>query len=417
MKFLLSLILLITILDSFGQHQVSEIVIQGNQKTKIGAIKRLITLRQHSSLDSLILEEDIKRLKRLPSMAHAYYQVHKVEDGYKIVYGVEENFTTIPSVNIFTTNDEEFAYRLGLYEFNFLGRNIILGGLYQNDIYNSYGVNFRAPFLFNRNFGLAINYNNLTTEEPVFLENGTADYKYNNTSYEILGLYQFSFNHRIELGANYFNEDYEYKSGATADGVPQDFNVNKLLFKGIYDYDNLNYHFQYIEGYRSMLNLQYVISTENILPDFLIGWNDFFYFKRIGNRGNWANRLRLGLATNDNTPFAPFAVDNNLNIRGVGNTIDRGTGVIVLNTEYRYTLIEKNWFVLQSNAFVDGGSWRNPGGDFGDFGDAQNLRIYPGLGIRFIHKKIFNAIIRIDYGYGITEDATNGFVFGIGQYF
>ena len=243
MKFLLSLILLITILDSFGQHQVSEIVIQGNQKTKIGAIKRLITLRQHSSLDSLILEEDIKRLKRLPSMAHAYYQVHKVEDGYKIVYGVEENFTTIPSVNIFTTNDEEFAYRLGLYEFNFLGRNIILGGLYQNDIYNSYGVNFRAPFLFNRNFGLAINYNNLTTEEPVFLENGTADYKYNNTSYEILGLYQFSFNHRIELGANYFNEDYEYKSGATADGVPQDFNVNKLLFKGIYDYDNLNYHF------------------------------------------------------------------------------------------------------------------------------------------------------------------------------
>ena len=417
MKFLLSLILLITILDSFGQHQVSEIVIQGNQKTKIGAIKRLITLREHKSLDSLILEEDIKRLKRLPSMAHAYYQVHKVEDGYKIVYGVEENFTTIPSVNIFTTNDEEFAYRLGLYEFNFLGRNIILGGLYQNDIYNSYGLNFRAPFLFNRNFGLAINYNNLTTEEPVFLENGTADYKYNNTSYEILGLYQFSFNHRIELGANYFNEDYKYKSGATANGIPQDFNVNKLLFKGVYNYDNLNYHFQYIEGYRSTLNLQYVISTENILPDFLIGWNDFFYFKRIGNRGNWANRLRLGLATNDNTPFAPFAVDNNLNIRGVGNTIDRGTGVIVLNTEYRHTLIEKNWFVLQSNAFVDGGSWRNPGGDFGDFGDAQNLRIYPGLGIRFIHKKIFNAIIRIDYGYGITEDATNGFVFGIGQYF
>ena len=417
MKFLLSLILLITILDSFGQHQVSEIVIQGNQKTKIGAIKRLITLREHNSLDSLILEEDIKRLKRLPSMAHAYYQVHKVEDGYKIVYGVEENFTTIPSVNIFTTNDEEFAYRLGLYEFNFLGRNIILGGLYQNDIYNSYGLNFRAPFLFNRNFGLAINYNNLTTEEPVFLENGTADYKYNNTSYEILGLYQFSFNHRIELGANYFNEDYKYKSGATANGIPQDFNVNKLLFKGVYNYDNLNYHFQYIEGYRSTLNLQYVISTENILPDFLIGWNDFFYFKRIGNRGNWANRLRLGLATNDNTPFAPFAVDNNLNIRGVGNTIDRGTGVIVLNTEYRHTLIEKNWFVLQSNAFIDGGSWRNPGGDFGDFGDAQNLRIYPGLGIRFIHKKIFNAIIRIDYGYGITEDATNGFVFGIGQYF
>jgi hypothetical protein len=34
--------------------------------------------------------------------------------------------------------------------------------------------------------------------------------------------------------------------------------------------------------------------------------------------------------------------------------------------------------------------------------------------VRFIHKKIFNAIFRIDYGYGVTKDATQGLVFGIG---
>jgi hypothetical protein len=39
---------------------------------------------------------------------------------------------------------------------------------------------------------------------------------------------------------------------------------------------------------------------------------------------------------------APFAVDNNINLRGVGNIIDRGT--VVLNSEYRHTLFEKiNW--------------------------------------------------------------------------
>ena len=110
-------------------------------------------------------------------------------------------------------------------------------------------------------------------------------------------------------------------------------------------------------------------------------------------------------------------MDNNLNIRGVGNVIDRGTAALVLNTEYRHTLFEKDWFVLQGNVFVDGGTWRNPGGDFGDFSDSENLRIYPGLGFRFIHKRIFNTVFRIDYGYGVTRDATNGFVFGIGQYF
>ena len=125
----------------------------------------------------------------------------------------------------------------------------------------------------------------------------------------------------------------------------------------------------------------------------------------------------MGLSSNDNTPFAPFSVDNNVNIRGVGNTIDRGTGVVVYNTEYRYTILDKNWFVLQGNAFVDAGSWRQPGGEFSDFVKSENIKIYPGLGLRFMHKKIFNAIFRIDYGYGITTNATRGFVFGIGQYF
>ena len=166
------------------------------------------------------------------------------------------------------------------------------------------------------------------------------------------------------------------------------------------------------------MNFQHVTSRDEAqLPTFTIGWNDFQYFKRSGEKGNWASRLRVGLSTNNDTPFAPFAVDNNINIRGVGNVIDRGTGALVLNTEYRQTLYEKGWFALQGNAFVDLGSWRNPGGDFGDFVETQNVLVYPGLGLRFIHKKIFNAIFRIDYGYGVSDNATRGFVFGIGQYF
>ena len=207
------------------------------------------------------------------------------------------------------------------------------------------------------------------------------------------------------------------KLGATNPNIPQNLKVHKLLYKLIYEYNDLNYDFQYVEGIKNTFNFQYVTSRDDILPEFLIGWNDFSYFKRFGQKGNWASRLRLGVSTNNDSPFAPFSVDNNLNIRGVGNTIDRGTAAIVLNTEYRQTLYEKGWFVLQGNAFVDAGTWRNPGGDFGDFSDAQNLRVYPGLGLRFIHKKIFNAIFRIDYGFGITEGGTQGLVFGIGQYF
>jgi outer membrane protein insertion porin family len=194
-------------------------------------------------------------------------------------------------------------------------------------------------------------------------------------------------------------------------------NVNKHLLKLIYDYEDIAYFYHYLDDFRSNFNFQYVGSSDAALPEFLIGFNDFSYYKRIGNCGNWANRLRLGLASNVDSPFAPFTADNNLNIRGVGNTIDCGTGAIVFNTEYRHTLVDKKWFVLQSNVFIDGGFWRNPGGNFSDFLDNENLRIYPGVGLRFVHKRIFNAIFRIDYGYGITKNSANGIVFGIGQYF
>ncbi len=413
-----SLLFFLILTMGFAQENlVSEIEINGTKRTKVSFLKKLIALKPGMVLDSTIIKNDINRLKRLPAISYADYEVRSLNDTYQVEYIVEENFTLIPFANLFSSSNDDFAFRVGLQEFNFLGKNITLGGFYQYDRFNSYGFSIRAPYLFSRKFGLAFNHNNFTTQEPVFFDDTTADYKYNNKGFEILGLYEFNFKNRIELGFSLFTEDYEYLSGATNNQVPQELNVDKHLIKLIYEYNDLEYFYQYIEGFRSILNFQYVGSTDVNLPEFLIGFNDFTYFHRIGKKGNLANRLRLGLASNVETPFAPFTVDNNLNIRGVGNRIDRGSGAIVFNTEYRHTLIDRNWFVLQSNVFIDGGTWRNPGGGFGDFADSQNIRVYPGVGLRFMHKKIFNAIFRIDFGYGITKDSSNGVVFGIGQYF
>lgn len=410
-------ILLFFIIHLASSQVVSEVVIQDNKNTKTDYLKSLLDIEIGQPLDSLTLESDVLRLKREAGIAHAYYQVHKKGDNYKVVYGVVENFTIIPSFDFYSTNNDEIAYRLGVSEFNALGRGISLGGFYLKDIYDSYGAGIRAPFLFNKHLGLGLSYQNLTTEEPVFFDQGTALYRYNNESIELSGLYQFNLKNRIELGFNLFTERYNYKSGVVSDQAPLTLNVDKRLFKFIYEYNGVDFYYQYLDGLRSVFNAQYVESTDVALPTFIIFRNDLTYFKRIKERGNWATRLTVGLASNDESPFAPFAVDNNLNIRGVGILIDRGTGAIVMNTEYRHSFIDKKSFVLQGNAFIDAGTWRNPGGSLSDFADSDNLRVYPGLGVRFMHKRIFNAVFRIDYGVGITPGATQGFVFGIGQYF
>lgn len=418
-KYCLSILFFLVLTVGLAQqNEVAEVQINGAKRTKVSFLQTLIQLKSGMALDSVIIAEDMERLKRLPGISFADFTVASLEENrYQVKYRVEENFTLIPFANLFSSSNDDFAFRIGLQEFNLLGRNITLGGFYQLDVFNSYGVSLRAPYLFSNKLGLAFNYHDFTTQEPVFFDNTTADYKYNNQGFEVLGLYEFNFKNRIELGFSLFTEDYEYLAGATNPNVPQELKVDKHLFKLIYNYDDIEYFYQYLSGFRSTLNFQYVGSSDAALPEFLIGFNDFAYFRRMGGRGNWASRLRLGLASNVDTPFAPFTVDNNLNIRGVGNTIDRGTGAIVFNTEYRHTLVDKDWFVLQSNVFVDGGSWRNPGGGLGDFADSQNIRIYPGFGFRFMHKRIFNAIFRIDYGYGITKDSSRGLVFGIGQYF
>ncbi|MGB2758762.1 MAG: outer membrane protein assembly factor, partial [Maribacter stanieri] len=299
-KFLPLLILLFAYLSANGQGiRVETLEILGANNTKISFLSNLVEAREGMLLDTLLMERDVQRLKRLPAISHAFYRVNLLnENSCEIQYIIEENFTLIPFANLFSSSNDDFAFRIGLQEFNFLGRNITLGAFYQYDNYSSYGVSVRAPYLLSNKFGLALNYNNFTTLEPVFFQDNTADYKYSNTGVELLGLYELNFENRLELGFSFFTEDYTYISGATNDAVPLALNVDKHLFKFIYDYNGLNYFYHYLDGFRSQLNLQYVGSTDENLPEFLIGFNDFTYFKRIGDRGNWANRLRLGLASN-----------------------------------------------------------------------------------------------------------------------
>lgn len=403
------------------QNKILDVKIVGVKKTKTTFIKNLLYSKKDAVLDSSILEKDITLLKRLPAIAHAYYQVFFSHDNlYNVSIQIEENATLLPEINLWTTTNNVFSYKIGLYEYNFLGRNITLGGFYQFNGFDTYAVNFRAPNLFSKKWGLAVNHQNWKSEEPLYFGNQSANYVYNNISFELLALHQINLKNRIDFGLNLFKEKYQYLSGATSTSIPQNLSLNKALLKLVFTYDSLDYYYQYINGFKSILYAQYVLTENDFQNDFYIFWNDFLYYKRIVEKGNWANRLRVGLSSNEDTPFAPFALDNNVNLRGVGILVDRGTGSIVLNSEYRHTIYDKDWLAIQTNIFSDIGSWRNPGGSLNDFIKEENIRIYSGFGLRFISKKIYNATFRIDYGFSVLNTKGNskgGLVFGIGQYF
>lgn len=421
MKFKFLLFLVIVSTFAFSQDKtVFDIKIKGVKKTSKPFIKKLLLTKKGAKLDSVTIQKDIVLLRRMPAISHAYYQVfHSHENFYNVFINIEENYTIIPDVNIWTTTNNVFSYKLGVYDYNFLGRNMTFGGFYQYNGFDTYAINFKAENVFSKQWGLAVNHQNWKSEEPLFFGDKTANYLYNNISFEVLALHQINLKNQINFGVNLFKEKYQYLTGFF-DPSKESLDLNKALLKFVYTYDSLDYFYQYVNGFKSQLYVQYVVTENDFQNDFFIAWNDFFYYKRLGANGNWANRLRVGLATNEDSPFAPFALDNNVNLRGVGILVDRGTGSIVWNTEYRHTIYDKKWLAIQTNVFTDFGSWRNPGGELNDFVQSENLKMYSGIGLRFISKKIYNATFRVDYGFSMLNrknDSKGGIVFGIGQYF
>jgi outer membrane protein assembly factor BamA len=398
-------------------HHISEIQFKGLKHTKSAFITQFLETKKGEALDSVQIQSDIIRLKRLSSISNVTYEVAQLPNKqYKLTFNFEENFTLIPVFNYWTTITT-IAYKIGGYEYNLFGKNITFGGFYQYNGQNTFGLNFNAPYLFSNKWGLDFNFLNLKSEELLYIGDQSTIYLYQNSSYELLGSYQLNFKNRVQLGLSLFSEHYKATKDVTSLNLPNEVETNKQLIKLIYTHQNLDYYYFYIQGFKSVFNGQFVTTNNTAKNNFFIAWNDFLYYKRVGARGNWAKRLRLGLSTNNESPFAPFSLDNNINLRGVGNAVDRGAGSIVFNTEYRYTLVDKKNIALQSNGFIDVGSWRTPGKSLRTFADSENIQVYSGVGFRLIHKKIANFNFRIDYGYGLTKNANRGFVFGIGQYF
>ena len=402
--------------------QVEAVQIQGNKRTKTSFLQRLAFVKAGSELDSVRLASDVRRFKLLPSVASASFEVLPLDqDKYQVVYTVVENFAIIPGLNVSQDVNEDIAFRTSLFDFNFLGQNQIVGGFYSRNVFDSYGFFWEAPNLITRKWGIGVNYQNNVLQEPVFFEDERdVNYKFDSRAVELRVFYEHNFNNRFMLGLNFARESYEFLDGDLPEEIPDALGIDRLSVVGSYEYNNITNEYQYVDGFRSIFTYSFTMDSKgdnDLLRNFFIGRNDFEFFKRFGSRGNWANRLRLGFATNDTTPFAPFALDNQSNIRGVGNVVDRGTASVVLYTEYRYTFFEKGWFAMQSNVFIDAGTWQDPGGQLGDLIEFNNSALFTGLGIRFIHRRIFNAVFRIDYGISLTDKVSNGIVFGIGQYF
>jgi len=401
------------------ENMINSLEFTGLKRTKESFLRRIMKVQPASMADSTSIALDLERLNRLPGIANATVVETKNTNGSRdLTYVIDENFTIIPGLRVSTAANGDFAFRVSLFEFNALGANHLIGGYYQNEVFSSYGAFVESRYLFSNKAGLGVNYQNNNTFEPIYYDNTTeTNYRLLNRLFEGYLMYEFDFHNRAEIGVTTSKENYTFEDGAASMEIAQELSADLINYRAQYEHINLQIEYQYVSGWRNQTDVQIRTGGDGLLGDNLIIKNDLEYLKRVGNKGNLATRLRLGYSTNDDTPFAPFIVDNQVNVRGGGNVVARGSATATINTEYRHTIYERGWFVLQSNSFIDVNIQRQVGENFTSAFESDNIRIAPGLGVRFIHKRIFNAVFRLDYGIGIGSNSSNGLVFGIGQYF
>ncbi len=398
------------------EDKISLVRYEGLKKSKASFLSKFITSKSQTIINESSLNQDAQRLQNLSSIGSATYRLDTIGEKIELVFEIDEVRTLLPILNSGRITDNTW-FQIGFTDINWLGKGQVLSASYlNNDLRHSGNIYFQVPRINNSNWGYSASLTLWNSLEPLFFNEGTILYEYGNDAIGLTAIRHFNYNRNIEFGGTYFIENYEKAINQTKDFGPDQLRQPKWLGKISYNEDFLNYNLFYLKGIAWQSLLQTVYSTID---------NSWFYslkiqarsYARIGNKGNLAQRTTFAVATNNDSPFAPFVADSHVNIRGIGNRIDRGTAQLVFNTEYRQAFIESGRWGAQAVLFTDFGSWRNPGGELKDLFNPDQFRLFAGGGIRIIYHRIYGAVIQIDYAIDLKNTKERGFVLGLGQYF
>lgn len=401
-----------------GNWSVMAIEFEGLEKTKESYLRQFLQLQVGEEFSSQDLQQDIQQLWNVGTNQTVVAKVDTLQNQtIKVTFQLQEKKTLLPIVN-FGGIKGNIWFQAGFVDFNWVGRGHQFLAFYQNTD-NRHGgqIYYRIPFL-TKKWGLAFNLLQWRSLEPLYFSQGSVQYEYDNLSVGITGIRNFGFRKRLELGASFFRENYKKSESQVLDNPPgPDALVQpKVSSKVEYIHNYLNYHDFYLSGWvaRGIWQTVYNFDDGTWFNSLILEGKKFH---RWGKKGNLAIRTRLGISTNNNSPFAPFVVDSRVNLRGSGNRIERGTAQAILNVEYRRTFLDKDNWAVQGVVFADLGNWRTPGGELRELLSGDELREFVGGGFRLIYKRIYDAILRVDYGVDVFNPEQRGVVIGIGQYF
>lgn len=398
------------------ENRIVAINFEGLTKTNPDFLSQYITTRVGDIYDSVAIEKDVQLLRNLNLFfAVSSNYTTTVDHEYAITFTIEEAIYLYPIASVSGFQDQ-LKIQIGANQINFLGKAQSIGAQYQYYDRHSFVFFYNAPIHTNRKTGHELAIAKYSTIEPLYFKDTTARFNFDNYSLSVGGFYWLTRKITVGLGGMYMFEKYEQLDLADVGLPATTFNFNKYQIRSTLHYNALNQTHEFVNGFKAFLHAE-TIQTQGVPQASFFKFNSTLsYFKRTGKNGNIGVHQQFGIATNNFSPFAPFVLDGFLNVRGVGNRVARGTGIITLNGEYRHTVIRKKRIIGQLVGFIDYGIVRLAGAK--EFATSTNdLNLFTGLGIRIHPQFIYKMIFRIDYSLNPFSPNKHGLTFGVGQFF
>lgn len=426
------LVLLVTLLTgasgpmAHGQTQtpsptIDTVRFEGLERTRPDFLRQFLSVRPGQPYDSAQVAADVQVLRNAGVLGAPSADLQTPQPGrHVLVFRVTEYATRLPYVTLGGLSSNVW-FQVGGVDTNWLGRSYDLGAYYRYDDRHSFGLHQSMPYLFGGRWGLSYSLDRLATREPAFFGDETVSYDVTRLSgiglvrYELLKTPGAGLTSFVEVGGGLLHEVYQKSAPASSPG-PADDAFWKYVLKAHLTQRDLDHHRHERVGFENVTKLQ-TVKTKDRPFNFWKVLNIFRGYLRPYDGANWAARLRTGLSTNERSPFIPFVLDSYVNVRGVGNTVARGTAELTVNLEHRQTLAEGDHLILQGVAFSDVSGWRPGGASLTDLFVADNIVSFGGLGLRLNLRYRYNITFRADYGLNLFDPAQRGTVIGIGQYF
>lgn len=407
---------LIFAIPASGQEEkdIYSISISGNTKTKSSFLQRFIYTSSGDQYDSLKINNDLRRLRTLPPVMDAKIDTTHLDSGIVVEYKVAERMTIFPVGNFGITNDN-FWIGVGAMESNLAGRGMYVYGFYRYNIDHTVHLIFRNQYIRGSKWGFELQTKNLPATEYIHADTAV---KYQYTDISAAGKYELCFENDLFFGtsfrfrsAKYIINDEEY-----TENISIGLRRSVVLFLR-WEFQKLDIRHFYIHGWKNNLYAETVFTFKASNKNVLLFYDELRIYGRLGEKGNLALRILAGISNEEYVVFSPFIADSYYNFRGIGYRAFKGNTIGLINLEYRQTVFENHFGGIQSVLFSDTGTLLNHGSLSYDSSKHKRVYTFGGIGVRFIFKKAYNAILSIDYGMDLQNTTSGGWVFGWGQYF